>query len=239
MAGHSHWAGIKHKKGRQDKQRANLFSKLSREITVAAKLGAKDPESNPRLRSAIQAAKQFNMPKDNIERAINKSEINLNESYENLRYEGFGPYNVAFVIETLTNNKNRTASSIRTILQKNGGRLGENGSTTHFFFSCGVIHVSKNSFSDEKILEIAINAGAKDCFSKINFHEILSNKEDFYKVKSQVEKKVNNFSYSGIEWRPYNYLDIPKEQIKKIEEIVESLDNNDDVQNVFVNCKIY
>ena len=239
MAGHSHWAGIKHKKGRQDKQRANLFSKLSREITVAAKLGAKDPESNPRLRSAIQAAKQFNMPKDNIERAINKSEINLNESYENLRYEGFGPYNVAFVIETLTNNKNRTASNIRTILQKNGGRLGENGSTTHFFFSCGVMHVSKKSFSDEKILEIAINAGAKDCFSKINFHEILSNKEDFYKVKSQVEKKVNNFSYSGIEWRPYNYLDIPKEQIKKIEEIVESLDNNDDVQNVFVNCKIY
>ena len=101
------------------------------------------------------------------------------------------------------------------------------------------MHVSKKSFSDEKILEIAINAGAKDCFSKINFHEILSNKEDFYKVKSQVEKKVNNFSYSGIEWRPYNYLDIPKEQIKKIEEIVESLDNNDDVQNVFVNCKIY
>ena len=239
MAGHSHWAGIKHKKGRQDKQRANLFSKLSREITVAAKLGAKDPESNPRLRSAIQAAKQSNMPKDNIERAINKSEINLNESYENLRYEGFGHYNVAFVIETLTNNKNRTASNIRTILQKNGGRLGENGSTTHFFFTCGVMHVPKNSFSDERILEIAINAGAKDCFNKADFHEILSNKEDFYKVKSQLEKNVDNFSYSGIEWRPYNYLDIPKDQIKKIEAIIETLDDDDDVQNVFVNCKIY
>ena len=134
MAGHSHWAGIKHKKGRQDKVRSNLFSKLSREITVAAKLGAKDPDSNPRLRSAIQAAKQSNMPKDNIERAISKSEANLNENYENLRYEGFGPFNVAFIIEALTNNKNRTASSIRTILQKNGGRLGESGSTTHFFF---------------------------------------------------------------------------------------------------------
>ena len=237
MAGHSHWAGIKHKKGRQDKARSNLFSKLSREITVAAKLGAKDPDSNPRLRSAIQVAKQSNMPKDNIERAIKKSEANLNESYENLRYEGFGPFNVAFIIETLTNNKNRSASSIRTILQKNGGRLGENGSTTHFFFACGVIHVPKKEFSDEKILEIAINAGAKDCNSKSDYHEILSEKEDFYKVKNEIEKRVKNFSYSGIEWRPYNYLDITKEQAEKIIKILESLDENDDIQNVFVNCK--
>ncbi len=238
MAGHSHWAGIKHKKGRQDKQRSNLFSKLSREITVAAKLGAKDPDSNPRLRSAIQAAKQSNMPKDNIERAINKSEASLNESYENLRYEGFGPFNVAFVIETLTNNKNRTASSIRTILQKKGGRLGESGSTTHFFFTCGVIHVPKKEFSDEKIFEIAINAGAKDCESKFNFHEILSNKEDFYKVKNEIEKKVKSISYSGIEWRAHNYLNISKEQNEKIIKILESLDQNDDIQNVFINCKI-
>tara|TARA_Y100000817_G_scaffold307406_1_gene293849 strand:- start:30 stop:443 length:414 start_codon:yes stop_codon:yes gene_type:complete len=134
MAGHSHWAGIKHKKGRQDKERAKLFSKLSREITVAAKLGVKDPDSNPRLRSAIQAARQFNMPKDNILRAISKSEISSGENYQNLRYEGFGPFNVALIIETLTNNKNRSASNIRTTLQKNGGRLGENGSTTHLFF---------------------------------------------------------------------------------------------------------
>jgi len=238
MAGHSHWAGIKHKKGRQDKQRSNLFSKLSREITVAAKLGAKDPDSNPRLRSAIQAAKQSNMPKDNIERAINKSEASLNESYENLRYEGFGPFNIAFVIETLTNNKNRTASSIRTTLQKNGGRLGESGSTTHFFFICGVIHVPKKEFSDEKILEIAINAGARDCGSKFDFHEILSKKEDFYKVKSEIEKKVKNISYSGIEWRAHNYLNISKDQNEKIIKILESLDENDDIQSVFINCKI-
>ncbi len=238
MAGHSHWAGIKHKKGRQDKQRSNLFSKLSREITVAAKLGAKDPNSNPRLRSAIQAAKQSNMPKDNIERAINKSEASLNESFENLRYEGFGPFNVAFVIETLTNNKNRTASNIRTVLQKNGGRLGENGSTTHFFFVCGVIHVPKKEFSDEEILEIAINAGAKDCNSKHNYHEILSEKEDFYKIKNEIEKKVKSFSYSGIEWRPNNYLDISEEQTDKIIKILESLDEDDDIQRVFVNCKI-
>ena len=238
MAGHSHWAGIKHKKGRQDKQRSNLFSKLSREITVAAKLGAKDPDSNPRLRSAIQAAKQSNMPKDNIERAINKSEANLNESYENLRYEGFGPFNVAFVIEALTNNKNRTASSIRTILQKNGGRLGENGSTTHFFFICGVIHLSKDKIKDEKILEIAINAGAKDCSSKSNYHEILSEKEDFYRVKSEIEKHVDSLSYSGIEWRPNSYLDISKEKKDKIIQILESLDDDDDIQDVFVNCEI-
>ena len=130
MAGHSHWAGIKHKKGRQDKVRSKLFSKLSREITVAAKLGDKDPDMNPRLRSAIQTAKQSNMPKENINRAISKSELSTSENYENLRYEGYGAFNTALIIETLTDNKNRTASTIRTILQKNGGRLGENGSTS-------------------------------------------------------------------------------------------------------------
>ncbi len=238
MAGHSHWAGIKHKKGRQDKQRSNLFSKLSREITVAAKLGAKDPDSNPRLRSAIQAAKHSNMPKDNIERAISKSEANLNETYENLRYEGFGPFNVALIIETLTNNKNRTASSIRTILQKNGGRLGENGSTSHLFFTCGVIHVKKNELNDEKILELAINAGAKDCISNSDYHEILSEKEDFYKVKNEIEKKIKNFSYSGIEWRPHNYIKISKDKGDIINKIIESLDEDDDIQSVFVNCRI-
>ena len=139
MAGHSHWAGIKHKKGRVDKERSKIFSKLSREITVSAKLGDKDPDMNPRLRTAIQAAKQANMPKDNISRAISKSEMNNDKNYESLRYEGFGPFNVALIIETLTDNKNRSASSIRTVLQKKGGRLGELGSTAHLFYNCGVI----------------------------------------------------------------------------------------------------
>ena len=143
MAGHSHWAGIKHKKGRQDKERAKLFSKLSREITVAAKLGDKDPDINPRLRAAIQAAKQSNMPKENINRAINKSQINTALNYTNLRYEGYGAFQTALIIETLTENKNRTASSIRTILQKNGGRLGESGSTSHLFYNCGIIRIEK------------------------------------------------------------------------------------------------
>ena len=178
MAGHSHWAGIKHKKGRADKERSKIFSKISREITVAAKLGDKDPNMNPRLRTAIQAAKQANMPKDNISRAISKSDTSDEKSYESLRYEGFGPSNVAFIIETLTDNKNRSASSIRTVLQKNGGRLGETGSTAHMFFNCGVIHVKKDKIKEEEIFEISINAGAKDCVNLANIFEIVTEKED-------------------------------------------------------------
>ena len=184
MAGHSHWAGIKHKKGRADKERSKIFSKLSREITVAAKLGDKDPDMNPRLRTAVQAAKQANMPKDNIIRAISKSEMGGDKNYENLRYEGFGPSNVALVIETLTDNKNRSASSIRTVLQKNGGRLGESGSTTHMFFNCGVIHVDKNKIREEELFDIAISTGAKDCITLDEVFEIIAEKGDFYKIKS-------------------------------------------------------
>ena len=195
MAGHSHWAGIKHKKGRADKERSKIFSKLSREITVAAKLGDKDPEMNPRLRTAIQAAKQANMPKDNISRAMSKSEISGDRNYENLRYEGFGPFNTALIIETLTDNKNRSASSIRTVLQKNGGRLGESGSTTHMFNSLGVIHINKNKISEEEAFEIAINSGAEDCSGKGGIHEILTKKEDFYKIKTKLEKKIENFVF--------------------------------------------
>ena len=238
MAGHSHWAGIKHKKGRQDKERAKIFSKLSREITVAAKLGAKDPDSNPRLRAAIQVAKQSNMPKDNILRAINKSEMNVNQNYQNLRYEGFGPFNSAFIIETLTDNKNRSASKIRTILEKNDGRLGVTGSTSHLFFSCGVIHVTKEKFSEEEMLNLAINAGAKDCVSNQKYHEIISKKEDFYKVKSEIEKKIDSLIYSGVEWRPHEYLDMSKEQSEKIIKILEILDEDDDVQNIYTNANI-
>ena len=238
MAGHSHWAGIKHKKGRADKERSKIFSKLSREITVAAKLGDKDPDMNPRLRTAIQAAKQANMPKDNIARSISKSEITGDKNYENLRYEGFGPFNIAFIIETLTDNKNRSASSIRTVLQKNGGRLGESGSTTHLFYNCGIIHIDKKKIEEEEIFEIATNSGAKDCFNLNNYHEVVCEKESFYKVKSEFEKKLNDFKYSGIEWRPLSYLDLKKEQIEKILEILNSLEELDDVQNVYTNANL-
>ena len=238
MAGHSHWAGIKHKKGRVDKERSKIFSKISREITVAAKLGDKNPEMNPRLRTAIQAAKQANMPKDNITRAINKSEIGNDKNYDNLRYEGFGPFNTALIIETLTDNKNRAASSIRTVLQKNGGRLGETGSTSHMFNNYGIIHIEKNKISDELIFEIAINCGAKDCLKTEEFHEIITEKEDFYKIKTELEKKIDNFAYSAIEWRAINFLKLDKNQSEKMIGVLNTLEDLDDVQNVYTNANL-
>ena len=238
MAGHSHWAGIKHKKGRADKERSKVFSKLSREITVAAKLGDKEPDMNPRLRTAIQAAKQANMPKDNISRAISKSEMSSDKNYENLRYEGYGPSNIAFIIETLTDNKNRSASSIRTVLQKNGGRLGESGSTTHMFNNCGVIQFEKKKLSEDEAFEIAINNGAKDCLNLKEFFEIITKKEDFYKIKTELEKKIETLSYSSIEWRPLNYVDLNKNQSMQIIEILTGLEELDDVQNIFTNANL-
>ena len=237
MAGHSHWAGIKHKKGKQDKLRSKIFSKISREITVAAKLGSKDPSINHRLRTAIEFAKEANMPKDNINRAISKSEVDKNQNFQNLRYEGFGPKNVALIMETLTENKNRTAASMRAILQKYGGNLGNSGSTVHFFYNCGVIQIGKKNISDERALEFAINAGAKDCKSDKSFHEIITKKEDFYKVKNEIEKLTKDFIYSNMEWRPYNLINIPRENFKDIENMLELLQEDDDVQNVFHNCK--
>ena len=238
MAGHSHWAGIKHKKGRVDKEKSKVFSKLSREITVAAKLGDKDPDINPRLRTAIQAAKQANMPKDNISRAINKSEISGDKNYESLRYEGFGPSNVALIIETLTDNKNRSASSIRTLLQKNGGRLGESGSTAHLFSNCGIIHVERDKIKEEEIFEIAINAGAKDCINLENIFEIITEKEDFYKIKTELEKKIPSLNYSSMEWRPLNYVDLTKENSEKLIEVLNTLEELDDVQKIFSNANL-
>ena len=238
MAGHSHWAGIKHKKGRADKERSKIFSKLSREITVAAKLGDKDPDMNPRLRTAIQAAKQANMPKDNISRAISKSEMSGDKNYESLRYEGFGPSNIALIIETLTDNKNRSASSIRTVLQKKGGRLGETGSTSYMFFNCGVIHINKEKIKEDELFEMAINAGAKDCLTLESIFEIITEKEDFYKVKIELEKKIDAFEYSAIEWRPLNYIELDKDQSNNVAEVLTSLEDLDDVQNIFTNANL-
>ena len=238
MAGHSHWAGIKHKKGRADKERSKIFSKLSREITVAAKLGDKDPDMNPRLRTAIQAAKQANMPKDNISRAISKSEMSGDKNYESLRYEGFGPSNIALIIETLTDNKNRSASSIRTVLQKKGGRLGETGSTSHMFFNCGVLQINKEKIKEDELFEIAINAGAKDCLTLDNTFEVITEKEDFYKVKIELEKKIDVFEYSSIEWRPLNYIELDKDQSNNVAEVLTSLEDLDDVQNIFTNANL-
>ena len=237
MAGHSHWAGIKHKKGKADKQRANLFSKLSREITVAAKLGDKDPDMNARLRSAIQAARSANVPKDNIERAIDKSSINANENFENLRYEGFGPDKIAVIVETLTDNKNRTASNIRTIFQKHGGNLGTQGSASHNFNQLGVIKIDKNEISDEKIFELAIESGADECISNDDFHEIHCTKSEIYNVKKKIETTIQNFISTEIEWKPLNNVVVSKDKIEVATDFFETLENDDDVQNIYTNLK--
>tara|TARA_Y100000590_G_scaffold379100_1_gene446523 strand:- start:340 stop:1086 length:747 start_codon:yes stop_codon:yes gene_type:complete len=238
MAGHSHWAGIKHKKGKADKQRSRIFSKLSKEITVAAKLGSKDPDTNPRLRSAIQTARTANMPKDNIERAINKSEVNKNLNYNSLMYEGFGPEKIAIIIEALTDNKNRTASNIRTIFQKFGGNLGESGVASHQFEQLGIIKIDKKKISDNDILELAINAGAEDCSSNSKYHEIITKKENFYKVKNEIEKKIKDFISTGIEWVPKNSISLNEEKTKSLLNFLDALENDDDVQHVYANLKI-
>ena len=238
MAGHSHWAGIKHRKGRADKQRSKIFSKLSKEITVAAKMGSKDPDTNPRLRSAIQAARTANMPKDNINRAINKSEMNKNLNYNSLVYEGFGPEKIAIIVETLTDNKNRTASNIRTIFQKFGGNLGETGAASHQFKQAGIIRIDKKKISDSEMLELAINSGAEDCTSDGLLHQIITEKENFYKVKVEIEKKINEFISTGIEWIPINKIILDKEKTKSVLSFLETLENDDDVQHVYANLEI-
>jgi YebC/PmpR family DNA-binding regulatory protein len=235
MAGHSHWAGIKHKKGKADKQRSKIFSKLSKEITVAAKLGDKDPAMNPRLRSAIQAARSANMPKDNIERAIDKSSAATGVNFENLRYEGFGPDKIAVIVEALTDNKNRTASNIRTIFQKSGGSLGTQGSASHNFSQLGIIKIDKKEISDEKIFELAIESGADECISHDEFHEIQCPMSDIYNVKKKLETVVANFISTEIEWVALNNANVVKDKQETVIEFLESLEDDDDVQNVFSN----
>ena len=237
MAGHSHWAGIKHKKGRADKERSKIFSKLSREITVAAKLGDKDPDMNHRLRSAIQAARAANMPKDNIERAIDKSKLNDQSNFDEIRYEGFGNYKIAVIVETLTDNKNRTASKIREIFQKNSGNLGTQGSASHNFKQLGIIRVNAEEIDAETMLEIAINSGADECFSNKSYHEIHCKKEDIYDIKKNMEKKISNFLSTNIEWYPLNKVNLNKEKFLEATKFLENLEDHDDVQKVYSNLE--
>ena len=235
MSGHSKWASIKHSKGKADKQRSKIFSKLSKEISVAAKLGDKDPAMNPRLRSAIQAARSANMPKDNIERAIDKSSNNTESNFENLRYEGFGPDRIAIIVETLTDNKNRTASNIRTIFQKSGGSLGTQGSASHNFNQLGIIKIDKKEISDESIFELAIESGADECISKEEFHEVQCAMSEIYNVKKNLEKTISNFISTEIEWVPLNSVNIEKDKEDLVINFLETLEDDDDVQNVFSN----
>jgi YebC/PmpR family DNA-binding regulatory protein len=235
MSGHSKWASIKHSKGKADKQRSKIFSKLSKEISVAAKLGDKDPDMNPRLRSAIQAARSANMPKDNIERAIDKSSASTEANFENLRYEGFGPDKIAVIVEALTDNKNRTASNIRTIFQKSGGSFGTQGSASHNFSQIGIIKIDKKEISDEQIFELAIESGADECISNDNFHEIQCLMSEIYNVKKNLEKTIANFISTEIEWVPLNSVDVAKDKVETAIEFLETLEDDDDVQNVYSN----
>ena len=235
MAGHSHWAGIKHKKGKADKQRSKIFSKLSREITVAAKLGDNNPDMNSRLRSAIQAARSANMPKENIERAIEKSSNNDQSNFENIRYEGFGPSKSAVIVEALTDNKNRTASNIRTIFSKNNGSLGTQGSASHNFQRLGVIKIDKNEIEQDKIFELAIESGANDCISSNEFHEVHTDIDEIYEVKKKFEKVIVNFLSTEIEWLPINKVSLKGEENQNMAKFLETLEDEDDVQNVYTN----
>ena len=238
MAGHSHFKNMMHRKGRADKIRSKLFTKLSREITVSAKLGTPDPEMNPRLRAAVQAARAANMPKDNIERAIKKSQGNIDNSYEFSRYEGFGPGRTGVIIEVLTDNKNRSVSNISTIFQKFGGTLGETGSVSYQFEQIGQIKIKKELMSTNDALELAINAGAEDCITTDLYHEINCKKEEFNSVREQIEKKIKDLSFAGLVWNPLSKVNLDRETFVKVVNFLEQIEDDDDVQNVFTNFEV-
>ncbi|MEI6170586.1 MAG: YebC/PmpR family DNA-binding transcriptional regulator [Pseudomonadota bacterium] len=238
MAGHSHFKNMMHRKGRADKIRSKLFTKLSREITVSAKLGAPEPDMNPRLRAAVQAARAANMPKDNIERAIKKSQGNIDNTYEFSRYEGFGPGRTGVIIEVLTDNKNRSVSNIRTIFQKFGGTLGETGSVSYQFEQIGQIKIKKELMNLNDALELAINAGADDCITTDLYHEINCKKENFNSVREGIEKKIKDLSFAGLIWNPLSKVNLDKETFTKVVNFLEQIEDDDDVQNVYTNFEV-
>ena len=238
MAGHSKWANIQHRKGRQDAKRSKVFSKLSKEITVAAKMGAADPEFNPRLRLAIQAAKAQSMPKDNIERAIKKSTDANEANFEEIRYEGFGPAGVGVIAEVLTDNRNRAASEVRTVFSKNGGNLGETGSVSFMFDLVGFVEYPGDVASEDGMLEAAIEAGADDVQSSEETHEIYCAFDQLADVASTLEKKFGEASSAKPVWKPQNTIEVEGDKAATLMKLIDALDDCDDVQNVYSNFEI-
>ena len=238
MAGHSQFKNIMHRKGRQDAQKSKLFGKLAREITVAAKLGTPDPAMNPRLRAAVIAARQENMPKDNIERAIKKAIGGEGENYDEIRYEGYGPGGVAIIIEALTDNRNRAASDIRSYFTKSGGNLGETGSVSFMFDRTGVIEYDASVASDEAILDAAIEAGADDVISSRSGHEIYASQENFRDVAKALETRFGEPRKAALTWKPQNTVTVDDETGEKLLKLMELLNEHDDVQNVFANFEV-
>lgn len=238
MAGHSQFKNIMFRKGKQDKERSKLFAKLSREITVAAKSGLPDPAHNPRLRSAIIAAKAESMPKDNIERAIAKAVGGAAESYDEIRYEGRGPGGVALIVETMTDNRNRTSADVRAAFSKYGGTMGETGSVSFLFDHVGVIAYPANQGSEDQMLEAALDAGANECISTPDLHEFITSMEDFAAVRDALEAKLGPPASAAIVWRPQNTVAVNDDAAETLLKLVEVLDDHDDVQNVYGNYEL-
>jgi YebC/PmpR family DNA-binding regulatory protein len=238
MAGHSQFKNIMHRKGRQDAARSKLFSKLAREITVSAKMGLPDPNMNPRLRAAIIAARAENMPKDNIERAIKKSQGGDADSYDEIRYEGYGPGGVAIIVEVLTDNRNRTASDVRSVFTKSGGNLAETGAVSFMFAHVGVIEYDPKAATADQMLEAAIDAGADDVVSGEGGHEIYAAQDNFREVAKALEAKFGDPRKAALTWRPQNTVALDDEQGEKVLKLMESLEDHDDVQNVYANFEV-
>ena len=238
MAGHSQFKNIMHKKGRVDAQRSKMFGKLAREITVAAKLGLPDPDMNPRLRAAILAARAENMPKDNIERAIKKAQGGDAESYDEIRYEGYGPGGAALIVEAMTDNRNRTASDIRSVFTKSGGNLAETGAVAFMFDRVGVVAFDAKAADADAMLEAAIEAGADDVVSSPDGHEVYCDQGALGEVTKALEARFGEPRKSALVWRAQNTVDVDDEAAEKLIRLVESLEDHDDVQNVFVNFEV-
>ena len=238
MAGHSKWANIQHRKGRQDAKRSKMFSKLSKEITVAAKMGAPDPDFNPRLRLAIAAAKAQSMPKDNIERAIKKSTDANEANFEEIRYEGFGPAGVGIIVEALTDNRNRAASEVRTIFSKNGGNLGETGSVSFMFDLVGYIQYPADTANEVAMLEAAIEAGAEDVQSSEDGHEITCAFDQLAEVAAALEERFGAADTAKPLWKPQNTIEVDSEKAETLMKLIDALEDCDDVQNVYANFEL-
>jgi YebC/PmpR family DNA-binding regulatory protein len=238
MAGHSQFKNIMHRKGRQDAVRSKLFSKLAREITVAAKLGLPDPNMNPRLRAAILAARAENMPKDNIERAIKKAMGGDAETYAEIRYEGYGPGGVAVIVEVLTDNRNRAASDVRSTFTKHGGNLAETGAVSFMFNHVGVVEFDPKAASAEQIFEAAIDAGAEDVVSGETGHEIYTTQDSLREVAKALEAKFGEPRKAALTWKPQNVISLDDEQGEKLLRLITTLEDNDDVQNVYANFEV-
>ena len=238
MAGHSKFKNIMHRKGAQDKKRSAMFSKLSREITVAAKMGMPDPDMNPRLRLAVNAAKAQSMPKDNIQRAIDKASMAGGEDYEEVRYEGYGPGGVALIVEALTDNRNRTATNVRTAFSKNGGNLGSEGSVQHGFERKGLIEYPASAGDEEKVLEAAIEAGADDVESSEGGHTIWTAADDLHAVASAIEATLGAADNVKLAWKPNITVAMDEAGAATLLKLVDALDDDDDVQTVWGNYEI-